>query len=122
MTSPASKPKSKCHGKVPAQGCNLTRDTTPRQEPRRDKRHGASRALWHTVAQRCASTLVPALRAAELGRMRQGLAVHVLAGVAAQLASMVSVCAEPPPWWAATAGPAPRPGAGGQACVDDAGR
>jgi len=41
LKNPASSPESNCHGKVPAQGCNLTRDMIPRQEPRRNKRRDA---------------------------------------------------------------------------------
>jgi len=33
LKNPAASPESNCHGKVPAQGCNLTRDMIPRQEP-----------------------------------------------------------------------------------------
>lgn len=46
MKNPASSPESNCHGKVPAQGCNLTRDMIPRQEPRRNKRSGPERLRY----------------------------------------------------------------------------
>ena len=68
--------------------------------------HGAGKALWKALSDRCTAGRQGTTKTTEVGRLRQGLAVAVVSAVAGQLDHLLSVTAEPPPWWDTRALPA----------------
>jgi len=84
----ASSSESHCHENVSAQGCDLTRDMIPRQEPRRNKR-------------------LPGARQAAVGALRQGFGVQLSRSVARQLEAFIMVMTETTACWSAALPPNP---------------
>ena len=61
--------------------------------------HGAGKALWHQIATKAPGKGHPQARAAQVGLLRQGLAVASMRGVVPQLQVLLSIAADPLPWW-----------------------
>ena len=75
--------------------------------------HGAGKALWKRMAAESVRLPAGPAHAAELGRLRQGLAVCLARSVADQLERLTLVSDHSPPWWRTEAVPIVR--------VDEAG-
>jgi len=88
MKSRASSSESHCHETFPTQGCDLTRDMIPRQEPRRNKR-------------------LPGALKAVVGALKQGLGVQLGRSVALQLEALIMVSTETTACWSAALPPNP---------------
>ena len=83
MTSPAHKVKSKRHGKVPAQGCNLDGDLSPRSP------EGIS--VLFDVARHASADLQGWPRAKRQADIKRWLSITLQREVAAQLSMWLRV-------------------------------